>query len=148
MKTVTVLFLASLAAGITHASDPSAIYARIDKVVMEPNADNPERIQLWGVFALAKPNDVNYYESAQRGYLYFRLPAGNSNLAKMEWNDLKAVAGTGVSVAFGSRFAMRTQVRKADQKPENPDSYEFGTGVVRVRSDTGYAPIRSLSESH
>jgi hypothetical protein len=146
MRIATAFVLASLAAGIAHASDPIAIYALIDKVVMEPSADNPERVQLWGTFALAVANNSNDYQPAQRGYLYFRLAASNANLARMEWNDLKAVAGKGVPVAFGSRWNMRTQVRKPDQKPENPDSYEFGTGVVRVRSDTAYAPIRFLFE--
>ena len=146
MKTVATLFLACLAAGIARASDPVAIYSVIDRVVMEPNAQNPERVQIWGVFALAKPDNRNDYQAPQRGYLYFRLPA-SGNLARMEWNDLKTVAGTGVPVGFGSRWTMKARVRGPNDKPENPDPYEFGTGVVKIRSDTEYAPIKWLVDS-
>jgi len=31
-----------------HASDPTAVYARIDKVVLEPNPDSPATIQVLG----------------------------------------------------------------------------------------------------
>jgi hypothetical protein len=140
------MLMAALAAGIAQASDPIAVYAVIDKVVMEPNAENPERIQIWGVFALAIPNNANDYQPPQRGYLYFRLPAAG-NVARAEWNDLKTMAGTGKAVAFGSRWTRHAQVRKPDQKVENPDSYDFGTGVVKLRSDTEYAPVKSLLES-
>ncbi|HWN99480.1 MAG TPA: hypothetical protein VNS63_09445, partial [Blastocatellia bacterium] len=34
-------------------SDWTGVYARVDKVVFEPNAGAPERIQIWGAFALA-----------------------------------------------------------------------------------------------
>ena len=58
---------------LAHASDFTGVYARIDRVVLEPNADSPERIQLWGVFSMAKPNDRNDYLAPARGYLYFKL---------------------------------------------------------------------------
>ena len=145
MKAATVL-LAALASAAVYASDLVGAYALIDKVVMEPNDQNPERVQVWGVFALARANDVNYYQAPQRGYLYFRLP-GQADLARAEWKDLKSVAGTGKVIALGSRFNMKAQVRKADQKPENADAYDLATGVVKVRSDTDYAPIKSLLEA-
>jgi hypothetical protein len=147
MKAATVMLIGALAAGVAQASDPIGIYALIDKVVMEPNDANPERIQVWGTFAIAQPNDSNYYQAPQRGYLYFRLPA-SATVARNEWNDLKSVAGTGKVVAFGTRWAAtKPTMRKADQKPENPDAYEIGNGVVKVRSDTEYAPIKSLLQS-
>lgn len=55
-----------------HASDPTAVYARVDKVVLEPNPDSPATIQVWGVFSLARPNDRNDYLPPARGYLYFK----------------------------------------------------------------------------
>ena len=45
---VLVLF----AAGDLIASGPVGIYAMVDKVVFEPNDTAPERIQIWGAFAL------------------------------------------------------------------------------------------------
>ena len=43
--------------GLLHASDFTGVYAWIDKVVLEPNSDSPERIQVWGVFSPASPAD-------------------------------------------------------------------------------------------
>ena len=40
-------------------SDWIGVYARIDKVSLEPNATAPERIQIWGAFALASKGDRN-----------------------------------------------------------------------------------------
>ena len=61
-----------VAAGAISASDRTAVYARIDKVVLEPTAESPQRAQVWGVFAMAKPNDMNDYLPPARGYLYSR----------------------------------------------------------------------------
>ena len=77
MKTIQLLakvllvFAGSVA--LAQASDPTAVYARVDKVVLEPNANSPETIQVWGVFSLAKSNDRNAYLPPARGYLYFKL---------------------------------------------------------------------------
>src|SRR5712692_7960626 len=84
----------------TYASDPVSVYARVDRVVFEPNADAPEAIQVWGVFSIARPNNPNDYLPAARGYLYFALPT-NKEVARREWTDLKQMAGTHEVVAFG-----------------------------------------------
>ena len=79
----------------------AAVYALIDKVTLEPNADRPQRIVIYGVLSTAE-NAGNAYSEPQRGYLCFTLPAQNSELALREWSDLKSVAGTRQVVAFGS----------------------------------------------
>jgi hypothetical protein len=84
-------------------SDWTGVYARIDKVVFEPNATAPERIQVWGAFALASKQDRNSYDPAERGYLYFSLKPGKEDVCRKEWADLKAVTGTGELVGFGGR---------------------------------------------
>src|SRR5262245_32232762 len=48
---VVLLALPILAFETGAYSDPTGIYARVDKVVLEPNATTPERIQIWGAFA-------------------------------------------------------------------------------------------------
>lgn len=77
MKTAGLIgkiLLASLVyVTLAYASDPTAVYARVDKVVLEPNTDSPQAIQVWGVFAMAKPDDRNDYLAPARGYLYFTL---------------------------------------------------------------------------
>ena len=147
MKAIGVFAKALLvfAAGLTlaQASDYTAVYARVDKVVLKPNPDSPQTIQVWGVFSMAKPNDRNDYLAAARGYLYFKLER-NSEAARKEWNDLKGVAGTGQIVGFGSRHEMHPRLRKADEPPENPDPYSTNIGLQKVSGHTGYPPIRAL----
>src|SRR5260221_13952003 len=76
-----------------RASDRVSVYARVDKVVLEPNAEAPERVQVWGVFSVAdwRNNNMNDYLPAARGYLYFTL-GKNTDAARREWADLKSVA--------------------------------------------------------
>jgi hypothetical protein len=74
------------------ASDPTGIYALVDKVVLEPNAQSPERIQIWGVFILFKEKSRNEYDPPVRGYLYFSLPKEKQetrstiSLAQPDWD--------------------------------------------------------------
>jgi hypothetical protein len=133
-------------AAAISASDRTAVYARVDRVVMEPTADAPERVQVWGVFAMAKPNDVNLYLPPARGYLYFAL-AGNPQAAAKEWADLQSAAGTGQIVSFGSRWELKARVRQADERPVGPDPYMVSIGLTKVRGNTGYAPIRALLDA-
>jgi hypothetical protein len=131
-------------AGLTliHASDFTGIYARIDKVILEPNADSPDRIQVWGVFSLADPADRQGYLAPARGYLYFKLDA-NPKAARNEWNDLKQIAGSREIVAFGSR-GQKVRLRKSDEKAEIPDPYVTNIGLTKVRGKTDYPPVRAL----
>src|SRR5438093_12460038 len=126
MSTIKLLArtLLVVVAGVSlaHASDPTGVYARVEKVVLEPNSDSPETIQVWGVFSMAKPNDRNDYLPAARGFLYFKL-ASDKEAARREWADLKQVAGTGQIVAFGSRYELKAQLRKPNERSENPDPY-------------------------
>jgi len=128
---------------VIQASDRVAVYTRVDRVVLEPTADAPETIQVWGLFSVGVPNNPNDYQQAARGYLYFALPA-NRDAARREWTDLKSVAGTGQIVAFGSRWEGLPRVRPAAEPPSKPDPYSLNTGVVKINGRTDYAPIRAL----
>ena len=141
---LTVLAVWTATAAIS-ASDRTAVYARIDKVVLEPTADAPQRVQIWGVFAMAKPNDVNDYLPPARGYLYFAL-AANPQAAQKEWADLQSVAGTSQIVGFGSRWDLKTRVRTSDEKPDKADPYALGIGVTKIRR-TDYAPVKALLDA-
>jgi hypothetical protein len=136
---VLIRTLLVFAAGVStiYASDFTGVYAKIDKVVIENDT-----AQVWGVFAVAKPNDRNDYLPPVRGYLYFK-PGSNSQMTRNEWNDLKQVAGSGEVVAFGNR-PFTARIRISGEKPENPDSYPMNTGVTRVRGRTDYAPVRAV----
>jgi hypothetical protein len=140
----TALVLLSVPA---PASDPVGIYALVDRVVVEPDVDDAQRIQVWGTFALAlsvkRENgrevvDMNAYQPAQRGYLYYSMNATNPRATRAEWADLQAVAGKGEIVGFGSRFENVGRVRRAGETPSDPDVFPLGFGMVRgVRSTSG-----------
>jgi len=144
------LMLAALAcviagtAIVVQASDRIGVYAVVDKVVFEPNDQNPERLQVWGAFAVATRNDRDNYDAVQRGYLYFTA-AGSTAMTRAEWNDLKSVAGTKRIVGFSSRFGQTVRVRASTDKATTPDSYVTGIGVNVVQPNTEYAPIKALA---
>jgi hypothetical protein len=134
-----------LTTAAARASDPIGVFGKIDKAVVEPKEGTPERIQLWGSFCLADPKDRDSYLPPQKGYLYYKLPAEKSDVAQKEWNDLKAKAGSGDVIGFGSRYGTRPKVRDAESKPENPDAYTLGFGLVKGSDrSSSYAPVKAL----
>jgi len=140
-----VLALFGVAAGRALASDPVGIYALVDKVVLEPNETNPERIQVWGAFAIAEGYGYTY-KNAERGYLYYKVNSEKPTACRNEWTDLKAIAGTGQIVAFGSRYGEKGTMRKKDVKPENPDVYPVAMGLTKVKEGKDYEPLKQLAK--
>jgi hypothetical protein len=125
-------------------SDPIGIFARIDKVVFEPATGAPERIQIWGAFALAGRENGSFYKPAERGYLYLSLTPGKEEVCRKEWTDLKAIAGTDQIIGFGMRY-QPVRLRKATDKPTDPDVYPVGFGLHKMSErGTDYSPIREL----
>jgi hypothetical protein len=101
---LVLLILVALSAQLA-ASGQVSIYAIIEKVVLEPNDREPERIQIWGAFTLSEQREDRTL-TPRRGYMYFVLPQipgwESARAASLkEWADLKAIAGTGQAVAFG-----------------------------------------------
>ena len=143
-QVIFALGLVFVLAANAWASDPTGIYARIDKVVLEPNDEKPERIQIWGTVALAKVRSVDDYVQPVKGYLYYSLVPGKEDTCRKEWADLKKVAGKDQCVAFATRYGKLGTVRKADQKPKDPDPYVLGRGVVKV--DAANPQAKALKE--
>jgi hypothetical protein len=134
-----------VAAGGLRASDPTGIYAVVDKVVFEPKEKDAERVQVWGVFRLAMARSGDAYTPPQRGYLYYTVTDGKKDQCLKEWKDLKRVAGTGQCVSFASRWKDRGHVRPANEKPEKADRYPLGYGIQKVENDDGIAKkLRAL----
>ena len=149
MKNSVKLMLAAFAvvilpASLVLASEIVGIYVIVDKVIFEPNEKSPSQIQVWGTFTGDRSTS-----RVQRGYMYFRLPAGfhpvANDAAKLEWADLKAVVGTGQVIAFGQRFFTIAQQKEADayyssmprvrpstEKPQTPDIYPVNIGLAKV----------------
>jgi len=142
---------------VPFASGPIGVYALIDKVVFEPNDTAPDRVQIWGAFVIAERQRATPVFPAQRGYLYFTLPAEGvwregvprSEVTRHEWNDLKAVAGTGQMVGFastwvGSGNGASTEpyrVRPASESPTAPNPYVLNAGVVKLSASGSYEEI-------
>jgi hypothetical protein len=143
---VALLSAAMLGIGSSTAvaSDPVGVYSFVDKVVLEPSDGQPERIQVWGGFALAEGRG-DTYAPAKRGYMYFTVKPGEEDTCRKEWNDLKTLAGTDQFLAFGTRWNPKGTVRAATAKPEKPDVYPIGLGVTKVKK-ADYAPIKDLAE--
>ena len=133
-----LILVLGLGAVPARASDPMALYARVDKVLVEA-----QTIQIWGVFALARPGDRNDYLPPARGYLYFTIK-DNPTAARAEWADLQRLAGTGQIVSLGSRYDLKARLRPLDEKPANPDPYVVSIGLTRSRDDSGNPPVRAL----
>ena len=127
----TILLLLLAVAAPVQASDPVGIYALIDRVILEPNGTAPDRIQVWGVFALAEGRGDTYLP-ARRGYLYYALDPRQPEVCRKEWADFRAMAGTGQAIGFGGRYLPKGRIRKATEKPEAPDAYPVGSGLVKV----------------
>ena len=129
-----------------NASDPIGIYAIVDRVVLEPSEKAPGRIQVWGAFVLSGPTFTgDSYDPPVRGYLYYALQSGQEETARIEWSDLKKLAGTDQCVGLASRYQPKGRVRSGSEKPESPDPYPLSAlGLTKLRSDTDYPPIRDL----
>jgi hypothetical protein len=158
-----------------RASGPVGIYGIVERVVFEPSEQAAERIQVWGVFALVDGGtDAPLGTTTPvRGYLYFKLPTvfggyatGDVKIVRREWNDLKAVAGTGQAIAFGAwgyigqfqdphrggqtyfyenvpRGGERTDLRvHPSAKPTaTPVTYQTNAGVVKLSAAGSHAAI-------
>jgi hypothetical protein len=142
---LTVVALLALS-GAARASDPVGIYGLVEKVVLEPSADKPERAQVWGAFQLAKVRKGDDYTTPAYGYLYYALASGKEGDCRREWSDLKEVAGTGQAVAFAGRWQELGRVRKASEKAEKPDAYPVAGGMHKLNASGSRAKVlRSLA---
>jgi hypothetical protein len=175
MKTsalIKVIVSLVLSTTIATASGPIGIYGVIERVVFEPNEVSPERVQVFGAFALVDGGLQNPGAATDlhRGYLYFRLPGPNTGIkpeaVRKEWADLKAVAGTGQAVGFGSFGyigpfqSIRADrpydnlndfyphVRPPSESPSNPEQYRTQAGIVKLSEKGSHAElVKKLKDS-
>lgn len=153
LSTLPILCLLTAALAVTaiplHASDPVGAYGVIDKVVLEPNTGPATSAQIFGVFSFAvkraadfsqpwppgsfgTQNTGDVYAAVQKGYLYYTCASGKEAACRNEWADLKALAGTGDVVGFGSRWAMTGRVRAVTEKAAAPEVYPLNVGLVKM----------------
>ncbi len=128
------------------ASGPIGVYGIVEKVVLEPGKDKPDRAQIWGTFALAKDNRL--YSEPLHGYLYYKAEKGSEDICRKEWADLQKVAGTGQVIGFADSYFHDAlgKVRKTNAKAESPDVFPLGNGVVKIGDNANFSPIQQLRQ--
>jgi hypothetical protein len=126
------------------------IYGIVDKVVLEPDENAAERIQIWGLFVVPVPISSGLYKAPQRGVLYFSIPSDRKELARKEWIELRKFAGSGQILGFTQYWVPNPSdpqgnphtslvIRVHENLPlASPDSYPLGIGVLRI--DDGHKP--------
>lgn len=143
MNTLLLLPLAATLAAVfsTHApapapaSDPSGIYALIEKVVFLPDEAKPERIELHGAFAIAVGQHGDYYTGPRWGRLLLRAPEQKTEACIAQWRDLARVAGTRQVVAFSSRYSQKdVRVLGPDATAGTPGVQGMDFGVNKVEN--------------
>ena len=137
---VSVVLLLSFAAIDLWASGQAGVYAVVERVVFEPATGPPERVQVWGAFALMERRGQGFteyvYRKPVRGYMYFKLPPEIADVVRVEWKDLASVAGKPQAVAFGYwdyyRGEREPTVRQPEWTPASPDVYLTNIGVAKL----------------
>jgi hypothetical protein len=131
---LVVVLLSAVAAMRVSASVPLGVYAVVDKVVLEPADIGPQRIQIWGTFALWDGKPGLGYGAPERGYLYYSCSSEQIEICQNEWADLKSMAGTGRTIGFGSRSLAAGRVRAPGEQASAPEMYPIQFGVVQLGS--------------
>lgn len=130
-----IVVLGLAAAGLAvNASVPLGVYAIVDKVVLEPSDAQPERVQVWGTFALWEDGEGMIFRTPGKGYLYYSCAKQQARICRDEWSDLKSIAGTGQIIGFGSRSLNAGRLRGHAEKASAPDSYPIQFGIVQLGS--------------
>lgn len=124
------------------AGGPPPVYVVVDKVILEPNADAPERIRIEGCFVrqdeelvwVRQGNDrvgrglpwEKTYGKPVEGYVYMSIEPGKEKECRAEWAKWQKAAGTGKVVSVGACVhagSLRTvKLRKLDEKTTRPDA--------------------------
>lgn len=130
---LAVVVLSAAAIGVS-ASVPVGVYGVVDKVILEPDAQHPQRAQVWGAFAVWEDTTGLAFRAPQRGYLYYSCSTAQLETCRNEWADLTSVAGTGQIIGFGSRSLLGGRVRPSGERASAPDGYPIQFGVVRIGS--------------
>jgi hypothetical protein len=154
--TLSILLLGVCGTGANGnaVSGQAGVYAVVQRVVFEPPTGLPQRIQIWGAFALMERIGDGFtsyaYTKPALGYMYFQLPSirqEDIENTRREWNDLASVAGKKQAVAFGfwnnREGDKMPAVRNAELTPQNPDTYRMDIGLTKLTANTP-GPVAAL----
>ncbi|HEX5050664.1 MAG TPA: hypothetical protein VFZ65_02725 [Planctomycetota bacterium] len=129
-------------------SDPTGVFALLDKVVLLPDDQHPTEVELHGVFAVAAGPLGDYYRAPRRGVV--RFAAGKKpDDAVQQWRELAKHAGKGTVLGFSSRWelnaeqALPVRVLGPGEAAGALPVYGTGFGLHEVQG-VEYGPVREL----
>jgi len=136
---ILLLFQISLAKNVNIG-----IYGIVDKVVLEPDENTPERVQIWGQFVVPIPISSGLYRAPQRGVLYFSVAPDKKEVVRKEWAELKRSAGSGQILGFTAYWVANPSDPQGNPHTSLvvhvhekgllglPDPYPLGIGVLTI----------------
>ncbi len=135
-----------LGAAEAGASYPVGVWVKVKKVVLEPNATAPTKIQIHGAAMLYdKSTNTTYlgYSEPAFGFLYYACPSGQDKTCVSEWADVeKNIAATDdVCIGLGDQTLPTGTLRAPNATPVNPDDYPISIGVVG-----GFSPCQVIEK--
>jgi hypothetical protein len=123
------LMAALVVAGLgatARAGGPPPVYVVVDRVVLEPSADAPERIRIEGSFVRLEAGERDKYGKPGEGSIYLSSAPGKEKECRAEWVKWQKAAGTGKVVMVGSCGEAGTfltvRIRKRDEQALRPDA--------------------------
>jgi hypothetical protein len=133
------LLVALVACDQARASQPCGVYARIDKVEVGPTGDKPTWVKIHGDFIVVELG--NHLREPVRGFMFCSVVSGREDLCRLEWADLRKIAGTDKNyVAFGSAFSevdhsLLRAIHKTERAENKPAPYPLNHGLTRLRTE-------------
>jgi hypothetical protein len=123
LMAVTIVALTMTASA--QAGGPPVMYAVVEKVVLEPNGDAPDRIQIWGSFVRGEGDRTYQFGKPVHGYLYLSIDPAKKDECLAEWAKWKKAVGTGRAVTIGhcdvGGSFLKATIHKSDARPDKPD---------------------------
>ena len=151
VRIATILLATTICLGVANASGPIAVYALVDKVTFEPNAEKPERVRISGVFITAEERS-DRYSAPQRGYLYFTLPATRSGTgaARMGRSEIRRrdAPGSGAWIQLGREGACQEGRRGGEVSRRSSDGQRHGQDQLRSAESQGAVGLQRSLNGH
>jgi hypothetical protein len=130
------------------ASAPAGVWVKVQKVVYEPNATSPTRVQVHGALMLFDGKEdasrpYARYTSPAWGYMYYECPAAQAETCRQEWTDLEAniEKADNVCAGFGVDTLPTGTLRQPGSTVEKPDTYPIQIGV-----SAGFSPCQAIAQ--
>jgi hypothetical protein len=100
--TAMVTVAATIAVGSRAlAGGPPPVYMVVERVVIEPAGESPERITIWGSFIRQEKGRESNYGKPVEGFISLSLDPKKAMESRNEWKRWEKAAGTGKVVAVG-----------------------------------------------